>query len=71
MLKHSLRLLCAFVAGQLAQVVFVTAGQHMSTRPILWAVAAGLILTVAIFAGMGLAHLETTEEQHQKRGRRE
>jgi len=69
-IKHCRRIMCAFVIGQVVQIVmFIVATAMGSIAPTLWASAAGLIIALAIFAGMGVVTKEIGESTKTTRSR--
>lgn len=69
-LRHCRRIMCAFVVGQAAQVALFIIANVTSIRPTLWAAAAGLILALAVFAGMGVVSKELNEAEPTTRSAR-
>ena len=69
-LRHCKRIMCAFVVGQAAQVALFIIANITSHRPTLWAAAAGFILALAVFAGMGVVSKELNEAEPATRSAR-
>lgn len=69
-LRHCRRIMCAFVVGQVAQVALFIIANATSLRPTLWAAAAGFILALAVFAGMGVVSKELNESEPATRSTR-
>lgn len=69
-LRHCRRIMCAFVVGQVAQVALFIIANVTSTRPTLWAAAAGFVLAMAVFAGMGVVSKELNESEPATRSTR-
>lgn len=75
-MKNSRNLLIAFVVGQLIQLaMYIIANILYIQKPVIWAAAAGMLLTIAIMAGMAVAIIEfvpadkrTAKGTHEKVG---
>ncbi len=68
MTKNSGRILLAFVVGQAIQVILaLLAKVSYMDRPILFSIAAGVILTVAVIAGMRVILLQERERPRSYR----
>ena len=64
MSKTCMKIIIAFVVGNLAQLVFaILAKVSYMSRPILFGAAAGVILLAAILAGIYVANLDKPPEQ--------
>lgn len=62
MTKQSGRILGAFIIGQAVQIILaLLAKVSFMSRPILFGIAAGFILTVAVVAGMRVILLQEKE----------
>lgn len=61
-MKNSKRILCGFLCGQIVQVVMSIIATAMGvSNVILWASAAGFLITVAVLVGMELIRREWRE----------
>mgnify|MGYP003325812779 CR=1 FL=1 len=71
MLKNSRRILWGVIYGQMVQIImFMVATKLEVNHVIIWATAAGLFVTVAVFAGMCVVireYLETTNKATSKK----
>lgn len=63
MKKATGRVICAFVVGQVVQIILaLLAKVSYMDRPILFCIAAGFLILVAVGAGMRLVMLEAKEK---------
>lgn len=63
MSKTCIKIIIAFVVGNLAQIIFaILAKVSYMSRPILFGAAAGVILLAAILAGIYVANLDKPPE---------
>lgn len=64
--KKTAKVMAAFVVGQLVQIVLaVLAKVSFMSKPILFCIAAGFLVVIAVVAGISLAD-SNREPEHQK-----
>ncbi len=70
-MTNSRRILAAFLAGQIVQVVLqiIAKGMYIE-KTIMWTSAAGFLLSAAVFMGMCVVCREFKENQHEQHVRK-